>query len=274
MCDRSDDVQEAILDAVDGTGDTPVAQDDFYDHLRCDDITLADLGTISGTLAITDSDGDNEPLEDLVAGDFEGIKGISGLSITGAGSLPSGIFAGVGSAKDNKVEITFAKNTSEDVEQVGNYTPSTIPSHIFDDQETQQVFVLADDTNDAGKGTTKGFDADLYAGTENGHIFVMTNAATAAYILGDSITFANVVNVINRPSITDRGAGAGEKGSRIARFAVQILPNDDKDKGERNTWLFLFATDGDGDADNNADGNPANAANLVDLATVAVTDDD
>ncbi len=211
-----------------------------------------------------------KPIEDLIAGDFEGLKGLNTLHITGARSLPSGIFAGVGNADDNAVQITFGKNTSsdDDVDKVGNFKPSTIPAHIFDDQESQQVIILVDDTNDSDEGITKGFGANLYAGVEGEHIFVLTNAATTSYVLGNKVDFSELGaegdNPLRGPTITDRGAGSGEEGSKVARFAIKIIPDDSDDDGERNTWLFLFPSAAD----------PTNAESLTDIAVVAVTDDD
>ncbi len=271
VCDRSEDVEAEILDKADDDG----VDATFGAHTKCDDLTLRDLGAFT-SLVIDDDDLDLEPIEDLVAGDFEGLKGLTTLHIVGARSLPSGIFAGVGSADGNSVQITFGKNTSpdDDVDQVGNLTPSTIPAHIFSDQEPQQVIILTDDTNDAGEGTTSGLDAGLYAGVEGEHIFVLTNAATTSYILGNKVDFAafgdGQANPIQGPTIADRGAGSGEDNSKAARFAVKILPDDSEDKGERNTWLFLFDTA----TGTEAPANPDNAGDLKDIAVVAVTDDD
>ena len=59
----------------------------------------------------------------------------------------------------------------------------------------------------------------------------------------------------------------------IVRFAVTIPDVDDEDKGNRNMWLFLFATDGD-DTVGDPAADPEDATDLVALATVAITDDD
>lgn len=294
VCERSEDVEAAILLAVTNDANSngrvdagEVAADGFGGHNECDELTLRDLGSITALLTIDDADDDNEPIVNLIAGDFEGLTGLTRLHIEGASSLPSGIFSGVGSADGNtQVEITFAKNspTDEDVETVGGFTPSTIPAHIFDDQEPKQVFVLADDTDDAGKGVTSGLDSSLYAGVEGDHFFVLTNAATAAYVLSNSVNFdstqldvtnADAANPLRRPTITDRGAGEKLKGARVVRFAVQVLPDDKEDKGDRTTWLFLFPTDSDvqSGTDTTLDP-PTSAANLEDFAVVAVTDDD
>ena len=176
---------------------------------------------------------------------------------------------------------------------MGDFTPSTIPAHIWDDQEKKQVIVLSDDTNDKGEGTTKGLDADLYAGSENGFFFVLTNAATSGYVLGDKVVITATAlgtggdNVLMRPTIdldshladadrtagNQRGGGPGSKTSKVVRFAVSIPNVDDTDKGDRNTWLFLFAADNDTDTPA-TDDLPGNAGDLKDVATVAVTDDD
>ena len=276
VCDRSEDAHDAIIAAV-----TPAAGNAanplYGGHTDCDELTLQDLGNIDSTLTVEDSDvGDNEPIEDLIAGDFEGLKGLDVLHIIGARGLPSGIFNGIGSADGNVVQITFANNTSseDDVDNVGNFKPSTIPAHIFEDQEPQQVIILTDDTDSSEEGTTSGLDAGLYAGIEGEHIFVLTNAATTSYILGNKVDFTQVAlgqdNPIQGPTITDRGAGSGNKLSKAARFAVKILPDDSDDDGERNTWLFLFPSA----TGTNDDVPPTMAANLTDIAVVAVTDDD
>ncbi|MXW28752.1 MAG: hypothetical protein F4Z80_07780 [Chloroflexi bacterium] len=241
---------------------------------------------------MTDADADDrEPIANMVTGDFEGFTGVTSLHIVGARSLPSGIFAAVGSkvAGSGTVQITFEKNNAadEDVDKVGAFTPSTIPAHIWDDQEKKQVIVLDDDKNAKGEGTTKGLDADLYAGAENGYFFVLTNAATSGYVLGDKVIIGATelgsggANELMRPTIdlntTDagnqRGGGPGSKTSKVVRFAVSIPDVDDKDKGDRNTWLFLFAADNDTTSPG-SDELPGNAGDLKDVATVAVTDDD
>ena len=283
--DRSEDVREAILAlaTADGVGTQ------FGGHTRADDLTLRDLGTITA-LTVTDADDDDrEAIESLVAGDLEGLVGLRTLHIVGARSLPSGIFAGVGSkatigdpATDTTVQITFAQNappSDSDADKVGDFKPSTIPSHIWEDQEPRQVIVLTDDVNDKKEGVTSGFDSDLYAGVEGEYIYVLTNASTSAWILGNSVTFGTTA--VSRPVIdlntTDagnqRGGGPGNEGSKVVRFAVKILPDNDKDDGDRNTWLFLFDADTDANSPG-TDEDPANVGQLKDVATVAVTDDD
>ena len=285
VCDRSEDVEEAILDYA---GDTTGARggqagaDGFGGNTRCDDITLRDLGTIP-TLNIMDADTeDAEAIEDLVAGDFEGMAGLTTLHIVGARSLPAGIFAGVGKAGTDTVEITFANNSppaDSDADKVGDFKPSTIPSHIWADQEKQQVIVLSDDTNAKGEGTTSGLDAGLYAADEGGSFFVLTNAATSAYILGSKVDFAALgatdANPIMRPAIADRGGGPGKEKSKVVRFAISV-PEDDDDK-DGNLWLFLFDFDKGATASNTDVASvspPTNASDLRALATVAITDND
>ncbi|MXX67078.1 MAG: hypothetical protein F4Z40_08910 [Chloroflexi bacterium] len=292
VCDRSEDVESAILSyAIDAAGGAQAGAVGFGGNVRCGDITIRDLGTVM-TFTVTDADTDDrEPIANLVSGDFEGFTGVTSLHIVGARNLPSGIFGGVGSkvAGTGTVQISFAKNNpaDEEVDKVGDFTPSTIPAHIWDDQEKKQVIVLSDDTNEKGEGTTKGLDADLYAGSENGYFFVLTNAATSGYVLGDKVVITATAlgtggdNVLMRPTIdldtatngNQRGGGPGSKTSKIVRFAVSIPDVDDKDKGDRNTWLFLFAADNDTSTPD-ADDLPGNAGDLKDVATVAVTDDD
>ncbi len=299
VCDRSEDVEEALLRyASDSARGGQAAEAGFGGHVRCDDITLRDLSTV-GILTVADADTDDEePIANLVAGDFEGLTKLTSLRIVGARSLPSGIFAGVGSkvAGDGTVLISFEKNTpgEDGIDKVGDFTPSTIPTHIWDDQEKKQVIVLDDDTNDKDEGVTKGLDADLYAGTENGHFFVLTNAATSAYVLADKVVItaaalegADATNELMRPTIdldshladadrtagNQRGGGPGSKTSKVVRFAITIPDVDDKDKGERNTWLFLFAADND-TSSADSDQLPTDAGDLKDVATVVVTDDD
>lgn len=287
VCDRSEDVEEAILAYANPTASGTLGEqsgaDGFGGNDRCDDITLRDLGTIP-SLTIMDADTDDaEAIEDLVAGDFEGMAGLTTLHIVGARSLPAGIFAGVGKAGTNTVEITFANNAppaDSDADKVGDFKPSTIPSHIWADQEKQQVIVLSDDTNAKGEGTTSGLDAGLYAADEGGSFFVLTNAATSAYILGSKVDFAGLAaggaNPIDRPVIADRGGGPGKEKSKVVRFAISV-PEDDDDK-DGNLWLFLFNYNSDAAAASNvaigAVTNPTNASDLKALATVAITDND
>ena len=299
VCDRSEDVLTAIEETAERAALAGTTFDNgafliYGGHDDCEDLTLTDLGRMAAAVAddaaadatdqeavdaqagvfwIEDSDGDGEPLESLIAGDFEGLASIERLHIIGARSLPSGIFAGVGSADDNKVEITFAKNTSteDDVENVGNLTPSTIPQHIWDDQEAQQIITLADDINDEEEGVTSGLDAAQYAGTEGGHFFVLTNARTSVYVLDTSLNFstATLAGPSSDPNETDRlvrdaGGGKASDSSRVSRFAVTIAEDDDDD--DENRWLFLF--------DNGDTLDSLNVSDVVDMAVVAVTDDD
>ena len=96
VCDRSEDVEAEILDIAAASAPATGALG-FGANLRCDDITVRDLSTVEATLTIMDDDDDDaEALESLIAGDFEGMTGLTSLKIVGARTLPSGIFAGVG----------------------------------------------------------------------------------------------------------------------------------------------------------------------------------
>ena len=271
VCDRSEDVEAAIrASAEDDAVGGQTGPGGFGENERCSDITLRDLGTLR-TLTIADADdNDREAIESLIAGDFEGMTELTSLKIVGARTLPSGIFDGVGKDADPSVHIYFAENNpeDEDADKVGKFTPSTIPSHIWADQEAKQVIVLDDDKNEDDEGVTNGLDADLYAVTEGEHFFVLTSALTAAYILGDQVAFVaagdNDATEVKHITITDDGRG-DEVNPKVVRFAVEVA--DDPDKGDRNAWLFLF-----GDADGTDTGNPTNASGLEDIAVVAITD--
>ena len=96
------------------------------------------------------------------------------------------------------VHIYFAQNTppgDSDADKVGKFTPSTIPAHIWADQESQQVIVLDDDLDDDDEGVTSGLDAGLYAGIEDEHFFVLTSAQTAAYVLGNKVEFGTTRSI-------------------------------------------------------------------------------
>ena len=275
VCDRSEHVEDAILAIA--TVRAAATDDTTWDgNDRCGEITARDLGTI-GMLTIADTD-DGEPIADLLSGDFNSLSGLTALTITGARSLPSGIFAGVGSAGSDLVTIRFNQNTStdDDIEKVGNFKPSTIPGHIWDDQEKQQVIILVDDLNDDDKGVTTGLDAALYAGEENGHFFILTSTTTTKYVLGNKVVFGtgdgNTPILGGAPDIVPL-AGADDKPMAV-RFAVPIPDVDKEDKGDRNMWLFLFANDNDGTLGDSTETDPDDATDLKALATVAITDDD
>jgi hypothetical protein len=274
VCDRSEHVEDAIL-AIARVRAAATDATTWDGNDRCGEITSRDLGTID-TLSIVDTD-DAEPIADLIAGDFESLSGLTALTITGARSLPSGIFAGVGKAGSDLVTIRFGQNTStdDDVDKVGNFKPSTIPSHIWDDQEEDQVIILADDLDDDDKGVTSGLDAALYAGEEGGHFFVLTSTTTAKYVLGNSVVFgtgADATTFLGGSPELVPDATATDK-PMVVRFAVDIPNVDDKDKGDRNMWLFLFNTDND-DTVGAPDADPDDASDLKALAIVAITDDD
>ena len=258
VCDRSEDVEAAILALADAAS----GDETYGGNTKCDDLTLRDLGAVPG-LSVVDADGDLEPIADLISGDFEGLSNAATLSITGARTLPSGIFAGVGKDAANGVQISFSKNTSddEDVDNVGNYTPSTIPQHIFDDQEAKQVIILADDLNDDDEGVTSGLDATAYSVDEGSQFFVLTPATQTYYLLGKSATVDGATD-INTPTITDRGDANNPK---VARYAAPMTNKDlDDDNGDDESLvLFLFDSL-----------TPASADNLVDIAAVTVIDDD
>ena len=267
---RSEDVLAAIERAV-ASPSTPVFK--FGAHTSFDELTLTDLKAITA-LTVYDNDDDSqdrddsEPLEELRAGDFEGLIGLTNLTLVGAGSLPSGVFAGVGSdlGDDGRVIIEFQANKTgdDDVAKVGNFKPSTLPAHIFADQESKQVIVLADDLNDKDEGTTGGLDAGLYAAAEDGHFFVMTNAATAQWVLGTKVDFGDgIVNSIDLMSATvGEGGGKSEDTSRAIRFAIGVPDTDDDARSE---WLFLF----DGTVANDE---VINASFLLDIAVVEITE--
>ena len=263
VCDRSEDVEAAILALAEAeTGAL------YGGHEKCDDLTLRDLGAIPG-LAVLDSDGDNEPIADLIAGDFEGLANAATLSITGAGALPSGIFAGVGSdlgdtGEAAHVQISFAKNVSadDDVAEVGNFKPSTIPQHIFADQEKKQVIILADDLNDEDEGVTSGLDATSYSVEEGSFFFVMTKATETYYVLNGSVIIEGTdASTVSTPTIADTARGTADS-PKVARYAIS--PADDDDGDDESIWLFLFSV-----ADPTSAG-----AHLADLAAVSVIDDD
>ena len=294
VCDRSDDVVSSIMRIVgDGTNAGTTYGGTADRTRRCQELTLRDLGALDGVLHIVDEDTETitlttatftngEPLEDLVSGDLEGLTGVDRLHLVGARALPSGIFAGVGggSSGNDNVVIHFSANAHEDdeVEEVGNFKPSTIPSHIWTDQAKQQVIVLADDVDDKKNGVTKGLDADLYAENEGESIFVLTNAATASYVLGNSVNFTALRPGAPAPDLIMTAGipvpvvdgldlqGDGMANSKVVRFAI-TLPDVDKDT---NMWLFLFNT-----SRNDATyPDPTTAADLKDLATVAIVDTD
>lgn len=264
VCDRSEDVAAAIVLVATGPADALVTDKTYGGHTRCDDLTLRDLEAMT-TLTVMDDDGDGEPLEDLVAGDFEGLEGLTSLTLTGAGSLPSGIFAAVGK-EGAGVQISFARNDNkgdEDIAEVGKYTPSTIPQHVFDDQEPKQVIILDDDLDDKKKGVTKGLDATAYSVNEGSQFFVLTPAMHTYYVLGKSATLSASANA-STPEISTANRGTDES-PKVARYAVPAtnkLLDDDNDKDE-SMVLFLFGVLA-----------PENASALVDLATVSVIDDD
>ena len=271
VCDRSEDVEAAILNAVGVDNLIPVSL--YGSHTKCDDLTLRDLAAFASLTVVDDDDDGKEPIADLATGDLEGLTKLNSLHIIGAGILPSGIFAGVGKDAqveddgemvDSTVQITFAKNNNggdDDIAEVGKYTPSTIPQHILVDQEAGQVIILDDDLDDDDKGVTKGLDATAYSVTEGSQFFVMTPALQTYYVLDKSAVLVTETTV-STPLITnadDRGNDTDNL--KVARYAVS--PADDDNGDDESVWLFLF----DAAA-------PENADNLVDLAAVAVADDD
>ena len=277
--ERSEDVVAAIVALAEAAA---TANNNLYGgHEDFDDLTLKDLGAVPD-LMVADADEEGEPLEELLAGDFEGLSGLDTLHLVGAGSLPSGIFAGVGGHDDNdSVLITFAANApdDEDIEKVGNFRRSTLPAHIFADQEKKQVIVVSDDVNDKDKGTTGGLDAGLYAAAEEGHFFVMTNAATTWYVLGAKVVFdgAGVTDFVT-PAIGDdtdnadttRGGGTKSESSKVARFAIPVDEGSDPDKdGGRTDWLFLFGAERGTGPEQSSD-----ASALIDIAVVEISEDD
>ena len=90
VCDRSEDVESAILSyATNAAGGAQAEAAGFGGNVRCDDITVRDLGTIR-TFTVTDADADDrEPIANLVSGDFEGFTGVTSLHIVGSRNLPS-----------------------------------------------------------------------------------------------------------------------------------------------------------------------------------------
>ena len=114
---------------------------------------------------------------------------------------------------------------------------------------------------------------------------MLTKESTAKYVLDNTVTFGTTAimlpemrtgNVTANNTVASGGpdpigAANAVSADRVVRFAVKVLPNDDKDTGDRNSWLFLFAT-GDGNIVGTND--PSNAGGLVDIASVAITDDD
>ena len=263
VCDRSDDVEDWLVAYVsDATVNTTNANPDNDD---CDEITTRDLNSLTGTLTFSEfgADADDElPMENLIAGDFQGLSDITSLVVRGARSLPSGIFDGVGSGLegDATVTISFAQNTSDDPddEKAGKYSISTIPSHIWENQEPQQVIVVNDDLDpdDDTMGVTKGLNSSIYPGVEGGHIWVITPYTTNAWTLGTMVTFplADVDPIV----------AAVPSDPQVVRFAIELAQEDDADDVDDDTaWLFLFDSS-----------TAANAGSLLDYAVVLISDDD
>ena len=104
ICDRTPPVRDAIVAAVTAASD-------------CSQVTEAHLAGMTGTLEVNG-------LTSIAAGDFAGLSGITGLTLTGSGieTLPAGLFDGLGSLTSLRVQVGLTRLPKDYFRGLGGLT--------------------------------------------------------------------------------------------------------------------------------------------------------
>ena len=104
ICDRTPPVRDAIVAAVTAASD-------------CSQVTEAHLAGMTGTLEVTG-------LTSVAAGDFAGLSGITGITLTGSGieTLPAGPFDGLGSLTGLGLQVGLTRLPKDIFRGLGGLT--------------------------------------------------------------------------------------------------------------------------------------------------------
>ena len=104
ICERTPVVRYAIVAAVTAASD-------------CSQVTEAHLAGMTGTLTVTG-------LTSIAAGDFAGLSGITGITLTGSGieTLPAGLFDGLGSLTSLRVQVGLTRLPKDYFRGLGGLT--------------------------------------------------------------------------------------------------------------------------------------------------------
>ena len=104
ICDRTPPVRDAIVAAVTAASD-------------CSQVTEAHLAGMTGTLEVNG-------LTSIAAGDFAGLSGITGITLTGSGieTLPAGLFDGLGSLTSLRVQVGLTRLPKDYFRGLGGLT--------------------------------------------------------------------------------------------------------------------------------------------------------
>ena len=104
ICERAPPVRDAIVAAVTAASD-------------CSQVTEAHLAGMTGTLEVTG-------LTSIAAGDFAGLSGITGITLTGSGieTLPAGLFDGLGSLTSLRVQVGLTRLPKDYFRGLGGLT--------------------------------------------------------------------------------------------------------------------------------------------------------
>ena len=234
VCDRTDLVEEAI-EAASGVSNS-----------GCD-ITLGELGGIA-ELELAHDDGETFQLS---RGDLEGLSGLRYLKLTGAVSMPRGIFDGVGD-RESGVVIDFAQNSPSDPsdQRGGNYDLGDIPSHVLSDLEPHQKLLLKGQTDARRNPLVTGLEAGEYvAGL--GQSFAVTLPVFFDAGATDPLThfvltqlpydFSEntdpVIDIDGITRLTESDVGEHD----VVRMMITVPEEADAEKGD---WvLFVFSDD-------------------------------
>ena len=104
ICERTPPVRDAIVAAVTAASD-------------CSQVTEAHLAGMTGTLEVNG-------LTSIAAGDFAGLSGITGITLTGSGieTLPAGLFDGLGSLTSLRVQVGLTRLPKDYFRGLGGLT--------------------------------------------------------------------------------------------------------------------------------------------------------
>ena len=104
ICERTPPVRYAIVAAVTAASD-------------CSQVTEAHLAGMTGTLEVNG-------LTSIAAGDFAGLSGITGITLTGSGieTLPAGLFDGLGSLTSLRVQVGLTRLPKDYFRGLGGLT--------------------------------------------------------------------------------------------------------------------------------------------------------
>ena len=210
ICDRTQEVQDAILDKLTTVSD-------------CADVTDAHLSKVWGYLGL-----DDQELTALQPGDFAGLSGLNllDLSINSIDTLPEGIFDGLASLHtllliysglDSLSEDVFKDLSSLQYLRLNGNDLTALPRDIFDGLNVIELNLQYNDLSTLPSDVFEGLDDLSVLGLDNNELDSLPDG------LFEGLTSLNRLEIMKNPgSPFTFTAELVEKGNHI--LAVKVAP--------------------------------------------------